>query len=629
MITSLSNLRADSKGVGALLALVLLMGAPMNLSLAQETAIAEESSEPESDPKASGEEVPEEASGAPIGLFGPLPAEPDESESAGSSILSLPSAPGTQNGVDVGLLSAVDNRSLGLISDNDGGFGTAMWSGTRRSIVEDLILELPNRTGSAIMRSLTRRLLLTRANDPSGEPDGASILALRLAKLYDAGFIDEALALSRQDLATTVQADVLKVGSKIHLLHGDAQSACGNAARTRSIGDDAFWLKLRAVCYVLAKDPASARMSAELLIDDNHDDPAYFSLLWNAIDDIGLPVEHIDKAGALHLMLLKMNHLSLPAGSVGSAIVPVQMRVAETGVAGGAPADLLTVRLPAAEQAVHAGAFAAQRLGVLYREAGIGAAELPGIISRAYEDPSVRTRAALYQAVEAARGTAERARLIKIGLDVGAMSGTSDIARLVYGRALEQLTPDETLGAYASSFVPVLIAGEAYDAAALWLDVLNARQQAAGSAGPSDDGLAYGAMLQLIRPYEERGYTWDALGRLTLARSDHDYYRAALEVRLFDGLGMSVPEEAKLQLLARPMEAGGQMPKSGVLSGLDAAARSGRVGETVLYALVALGPEGPGEAPASVLVKVVSGLNRVGLREEAKRVAIESLLGAS
>jgi hypothetical protein len=54
----------------------------------------------------------------------------------------------------------------------------------------------------------------------------------------------------------------------------------------------------------------------------------------------------------------------------------------------------------------------------------------------------------------------------------------------------------------------------------------------------------------------------------------------------------------------------------------------GRLGETVLNALVALGPGGPTRAQGQTVSRVVRALIGAGLREEARALAIESVLAA-
>jgi hypothetical protein len=57
---------------------------------------------------------------------------------------------------------------------------------------------------------------------------------------------------------------------------------------------------------------------------------------------------------------------------------------------------------------------------------------------------------------------------------------------------------------------------------------------------------------------------------------------------------------------------------------LSEASQLGRLGETVLLALLALGEEGPGKVHPLVLHEVLSALTRVDLVYEARLLAIEA-----
>jgi hypothetical protein len=65
------------------------------------------------------------------------------------------------------------------------------------------------------------------------------------------------------------------------------------------------------------------------------------------------------------------------------------------------------------------------------------------------------------------------------------------------------------------------------------------------------------------------------------------------------------------------------------LSSLTRAVQQRRVGEVVLNALVALGNAGPARSSTQVVARVVDGLSAIGMRDEARAIATEALLGAS
>jgi len=68
------------------------------------------------------------------------------------------------------------------------------------------------------------------------------------------------------------------------------------------------------------------------------------------------------------------------------------------------------------------------------------------------------------------------------------------------------------------------------------------------------------------------------------------------------------------------------LPRPQIWNGLSLAAQNGRIGETVLFAVLALNEEGPASVSPVVLSHVVSSLMSIGLENEARRVAVEASL---
>ncbi|TNE57056.1 MAG: hypothetical protein EP340_09785 [Alphaproteobacteria bacterium] len=570
----------------------------------------------------------DEATGAPIGLIGGGFVAPKEDKRE-SGLESLRAAPGAENAVDVGTLDSLDSVVLGLIDEAGGGFPSDMWSGSNRKTVTAYLPQIPGRLSSKTMRDMAYRLYASKSLAPAGEADGASLLGLRLEGLYKAGFIEAAESLTQQDLTPGGDPDVLLVAAKVSLLGGDVQSACGQAARARGLSDDNLWLKIRAYCYAVAGDQASARLSANLLREDGYEDPVFFSLLLSALDHLPVEIDDFGEADELTLALLRLAEAGLPTTAMGAASLPVQLEIAKTGMAGGAAADLMAARLPVAETAARGGALEPRKLAILYHNVPFLQSEMMGLVEKVYENPSPEARAALYQYVEAQEALQARASQIKKALDVGRLSGTYQVAMDIYGPMIGELEADPAFAPYAGDFVPALYAINHYAQGEAWLELALAQEmQVVASGGERSQRLQTFDTCRQIRnlPRQDTLMNWDPVARLLGAKEDASFALAVHEMRLMEILGVMVPMEARQLIISRPLEVEGQMPPSGVLSGLEAASRAGRLGETVMFSLVALGPEGPQGAPTAVVEKVVAALARVGLFTEAQAIAIESLI---
>lgn len=104
--------------------------------------------------------------------------------------------------------------------------------------------------------------------------------------------------------------------------------------------------------------------------------------------------------------------------------------------------------------------------------------------------------------------------------------------------------------------------------------------------------------------------------------------RATREIPLLEALGYTIPPDAQWAVSANTT---GVVPSGAAAEALTAIGRSaleGHQGETILNALVALGPGGPSRAQGQTVARVAKALIAVGLRDEARALAIESVLGA-
>ncbi|HUN51311.1 MAG TPA: hypothetical protein VMU42_09345, partial [Candidatus Sulfotelmatobacter sp.] len=239
--------------------------------------------------------------------------------------------------------------------------------------------------------------------------------------------------------------------------------------------------------------------------------------------------------------------------------------------------------------------------------------------------------ALMYRAVQAEKVPAAEAEAIAaaFALARGAAVPTPLWLERAYGPALFRITPGPGVVWFASD------ATHAYLAAG---DVANARAWAA--LGDTDRVLpapgqpAPGALLGRLMALADKDAapadapTLAAWYRAAEAVDGPERAaRAALLYSLLDALGQPVPAERWQALAGGAQPITATVPSPIVTRGVAAAAAAGRLGETVLYALLAFGEGGPATADATTLVAVVAALKQVGLEGDARAVAVEAAMG--
>ena len=113
-----------------------------------------------------------------------------------------------------------------------------------------------------------------------------------------------------------------------------------------------------------------------------------------------------------------------------------------------------------------------------------------------------------------------------------------------------------------------------------------------------------------------------------VVNEDQVLARSALLFNLLEALGETVPDRQWESLLGGPPQRTTVVPRPVFWRGLRNAASQGRIGETVLLALTALGQGGPTQADPTLLRTVIESLRAVGLSAEARAIAIEAAVAA-
>jgi hypothetical protein len=281
-------------------------------------------------------------------------------------------------------------------------------------------------------------------------------------------------------------------------------------------------------------------------------------------------------------------------------------------------------RLAAAETAAAAGVLSPQHLAAAY------AAEPadPGKLDTALDLPDIgttpQTRAILYQAAVHADLPQQRAKVIQKALQTDTLDANYWTRLQIYLPLLAGITPTPELSWFAPEAARHLYAGGKLREAGAWVALLQAQpaRPDLGVALPAlqsldylagNGGLAPGADPQSMMPKLPPGDARSARVR-------------ALFNALQEPLENSSGEQPQVALVVdAPSPA---MPQQNVNLWLDLgeAAAKHRIGETVLLSLVGLNPTGLADAEPEWLARAVTSLRRVGLEDEARRLAVEAAI---
>jgi hypothetical protein len=97
-----------------------------------------------------------------------------------------------------------------------------------------------------------------------------------------------------------------------------------------------------------------------------------------------------------------------------------------------------------------------------------------------------------------------------------------------------------------------------------------------------------------------------------------------LYVALMTGLGDAAVDPLLPYLVIGPQPTGEGVPQSVLIDAMARSADAGRIGQTVLVALVVLGEGGTAQADPVTLGAVVAALRQIGLGQDARLIALEA-----
>ena len=527
-------------------------------------------------------------------------------------------------GVVVVQIASIDPSSVGLLTEEDGGFGTDMWVGSSRAFIESLLPRLPVQTLSPVMQDLTRRLLLSEARVPAGTPVAPSLLGLRVERLSASGQTDLVTDLLRLAPSRLQDAALARAEVDSMLLSENHAGACTNIEALLRDSDDPYWLKGLTFCKALSGESAAAQLGVSLLQEQGGGgDDAFFELVASLVGDSkNAPVSLIDPS-PLHLAMLRAARLDVPDDAVPGARPAILRSIATS------PNAPLATRLLAAERAEAAGALSPGALAAIYASVEISPDDHLNWETLAVEEAGPRINALLYQVATIEKDAQTRARVVVTALFRARLAGGFNTIARVMRDICSAIDPTPGLAWAASEIGRALLAAGDVPSARRWFDIMS---QTASNDVP-DAAIAVldlWPLIQLMDANGSLGWSSDALQSWWEGEQrrsgDNAYERAAVVLTLMDAIGYDVPESLWQALMGSSLTVTAYLPSVQLWRALETASQNYRVGETVMLSLLALGEVGPAAANPTTLHTVISALKGVGLDSDARKLALESAL---
>jgi len=520
--------------------------------------------------------------------------------------------------VQIDKLTSLNFDSAGTLADADGGLGPQMWKGTPRSLVDSLLPKLPVNVVSPAMRGLMRRLLLTPAAAPEGPTEGGSLIVERTRLLAAMGDQAGVTALLEAIPGRANNPALLRLETDVRFLGNDNARACATAAGQVREGRDSYWLKAFAFCQGLAGEVGKAQLASALLREMGEEDAVFTQIMDRFAGAAPTPLASLRNPTPLHIAMARAANVQLPK-DVLSVTSPGVLRT--ISISPNAPID---VRLDAAERAEAAGALPTEALRQLYMGVSFTEQDLANPLSKAEAESGPLSRALLYRTAMIQTVPAAQAEPVTKALALARRGGRYPSAVRVFMPVLKRIPASvDLLWLVPEAARASLFAGDA-EAARGWFAVLR------GASHVDKDAASVLASLvplaKLAGSVEGQGFQAADLAKWWETAKGRDNARVLAEMffSLYDLMVEPVPPATWDLLLQTAERTPVPVASPALWARLESAARERRIGETVLFALLALGEGGPTQADPFTLARTLRALDTAGFKAEARALALEA-----
>ena len=560
---------------------------------------------------------PEEMTPPPLEAEGaPLPFDVD------SLIPPKGNAEADSSDVEVGALSAINADDVGLLSQRSGGFPDTLWHDTRRDMVTLLLPRLPVEARSPAMRSAALKLLLSPGKAPRGEvSENGTLLRLRAEILARMGEYDVAIALLKAAPTGDFEELIARYDNDRMFLKLDLDGACAQTRARIDLSADVYWQRALIFCQSKDQEIEAATLGLDLLRETGYAPGAAFVTLINAMNGYAEPaLDSLPNPTPMLLSMLRLLDVPTPLNALDVAN-PALLRL----IAGATDSDI-ELRLFAAEQAEAVGALPAASVGALYAAVPFTAEERANPIDYSTQNYGPLSRAMLYQAILAEDVPTARAEAVGIALQRAQEDARFASMARVLLPAMQALPVTREFAWFAGDAGRAYFAAGRWEEARRWFDVA-----LAGRAVDAEAAQAAVALWPLVALTDQDANVdlgmmaawWKSKG----GALDPDAHRGGgLLLTLLSALGRNVSPEQWDPLLTGSLSEPSDIASPALRHNLAAAALNGRLGETVLLALLQLGVAGPGKSGLVTLGETIGGLRAVGLERDAQAIAVEAAL---
>ena len=572
-----------------------------------------------------------------------------------------------------------DEFAYGTLAPGQGGLAANIWTPSTIEKIEKLFSALNLPSKSPAMNEIARKLILTMASTPTGQPifisreenevspemGTAEAININQSQVIDEAVLKKFTSLRTSELVEQGNLTDLVVfiqrlpegaletnqqNAEIMMLGGDLVGACEMTQQMRSttaqrqsrtvlsttstqngIADDnaqnLFWLKMLSFCRVLEEDNSGAQVALDMLTEEGAPDFLFFDLI-NRLMEGGDTRTTFMSNGISALDPLNYTILSLLDQPIEADLIENSSPLIISALVIN-PNMSLENRFQAAVKSYLSGGISADILKTIYDLQEFSELEYNNAVRMAEFDDRPLADVLLYQAAAKQQNDVTKAEVLNVIWERAIANDDLPREAALNIETLRSLTPSAALINHAHHITRGLLLGGDIERALSWYNF--ARRFAVNGDAEATRALINIWPLAILASGDgEIPWSKDILdlwwnGQMVLSPENRDG-RAALFYALAEAFQNEVSQDKWDELITENRMSDNDAIPLGVWRDMIKAVGENKPAEAITLSLIAMGKGGPGSLDASGISAVVRLLRSFGLEQEARRVAVEALV---
>ena len=520
-------------------------------------------------------------------------------------------------------LKDIDANTVGTITEDEGGLGYDMWSGSERNIIQNYLKNLPINKESDTAIELIKKLLLSNAYVPKSNGD-IDLILIRINKLIELGDFDNAKSLI--DLVNKKDnEEILIKQTEINLSLNNFDLACSNIEEQRkSFKQNLFWRKVEIFCQILNGKTNKANLSLSLLKEEkNFNDENFLKIIDSLIYKDEINDESLVNLNLLNLVMTRVANINIKESYVlndDPLLLTMIYRM---------PNAPIKLRIEAIEKSKKLLNLPIETIEEIYNSYDLKEKDkkisLDDNILLGFE-----TQAILFQMAIAEDDEEKKAKIIKKSLELASINGNFTLISKLNLNSLLEIKPSKNLSWFANYAAKSLLISNKKEEAIKWYEIL--KKEKNKNTELFNNFIELWVIVEFLN-LKNRESEYKNISQNEILKSI-DKFNSQNKKVVFDTLGFYMLENFGVKInpqfwlinLDNQEIESKQLPNSSLISLLKYSSKNNKVGETILLILMSLKGKNFNQLHPFFLQIVINSLNQIGLQEKAFDVVIETLI---